>query len=163
MQKYCLDANVLIVPWNSYYSKKICPDYWQLLEKLGHSERVFIPQAVEDEIIRTQDQLAQWLKGSGIPVYPIEDPVLQCLTKMFETDPLHEHLVDNIKGRSLADPWVIAHAMDQQACVVTKEKKQIAKTDRIRIPNVCEKMDLRCIDDFQLIEELGIRFSCDMA
>lgn len=41
------------------------------------------------------------------------------------------------------DPWVIAHAMAQQACVVTKEKKQTAKTDRIRIPNVCEKMAVR--------------------
>jgi len=160
--KYCLDANVLIVPWNSYYSRKMCPDYWQLLERLGHGGRVFIPKAVEEEIARTEDQLSQWLKGSGIPVYPVEEPVTQCLSKIFETDPLHQHLVDNIKGRSLADPWVIAHAMAQQACVVTKEKKQTARTDRIRIPNVCEKMSVRCIDDFQFIEELNIRFSCSM-
>jgi hypothetical protein len=160
---YCLDANVLIVPWNSYYSPKICPDYWQLPERLGHAGRVFIPQAVKDEIARTQDQLLEWLKGSGISVFPLEESVTQCLSKIFATDPAHQHLVDNIKGRSLADPWIIAHAMARKACVVTKEKKQTARTDRIRIPNVCEKMAVRCIDDFQLIEELGIRFSCSMA
>jgi hypothetical protein len=104
---------------------------------------------------------------SHIPKYcldanVLEEPVTQCLSKIFETDSLHQHLVDNIKGRSLADPWVIAHAMAQQACVVTKEKKQIARTDRIRIPNVCERMSVRCIDDFQIIEELDIRFSCSM-
>ncbi|MBN9382136.1 MAG: DUF4411 family protein [Chitinophagaceae bacterium] len=162
LSKYCLDANVLIVPWNSYYSRKICPEYWQLLERLGHAERIFIPKAVEDEINHTEDKLAEWLKSSGIPVYPIEESVTQCISKIFDSDPTHQLLVDNIKGRSLADPWVIAHAIDQRACVVTKEKKQIARTDRIRIPNVCEKMDVRCIDDFQFIDEIGIRFSCSM-
>jgi hypothetical protein len=160
ISKYCLDANVLIVPWNSYYSRKICPDYWKLLERLGHSQRIFIPKIVEEEIARTEDELSQWLKGSGIPVYPIEESVTQCLSKIYEVDPVHRYLVDNIRGRSLADPWVIAYAMAQGACVVTKEKKQTARTDRVKIPNVCEKMTVRCIDDFQLIEELGIRFTC---
>jgi predicted nucleic acid-binding protein len=160
IQRYCLDANVLIEPWNSYYSPKICPEYWKLLERLSHAGRIFIPKAVEEEIMRTEDQLAEWIKASGIPIYPIEEAVLSCLTKIYNTDPLHERLVDNIKGRSLADPWVIAHAMDQNACVVTKEKKQTARTDRIKIPNVCERMGIRCIDDFQLIEELRIKFSC---
>jgi hypothetical protein len=161
-RRYCLDANALIVPWNSYYSFKICPEFWKILEGLGHAGRIFIPKAVADEITKTEDRLAEWLKGSGISIYPVEEQTLLCLAKIFETDLVHERLVDNIKGRSLADPWVIAHAMDQKACVVTKEKKQTAMTDRIRIPNVCEKMNIPCIDDFQLIDELNIRFSCTL-
>ena len=161
--RYCLDANVLIQAWQKYYSPKICPEYWKLLERLGHSQRIFLAKDVEEEIMKTEDELSQWLKSSGIPIYPREGSVLLCLKKIFETDPTHLRLVDNIKGRSLADPWVIAHAMDQDACVVTKEAKQTTQTNRIKIPNVCEKMGVRCIDDFQFIRELGISFSCTMA
>ena len=81
---------------------------------------------------------------------------------IFTADPRHALLVDNTKGRSLADPWVIAHAIAENACVVTKENKVTSSDKRVKIPNVCEKMGVRCITDFDMIRELGIRFSCAM-
>ncbi len=64
---------------------------------------------------------------------------------------MHENLVDNTKGRSLADPWVIAHAINEKATVVTKEEKVTAlNSNRIKIPNVCENMGVRWINDFDL-------------
>ena len=60
----------------------------------------------------------------------------------------------------MADPWVIAHAISEKACVVTKENKETANSNRIKIPNVCDNMGVRCIDDFQLIAELNIHFTC---
>jgi hypothetical protein len=159
-RRYCLDANVLIQAWQKYYAYDICPDYWAILKGLGHSQTIFICQDVAEEITRTEDELAKWLKASGMPVYPREPSVLSCLSNIFNANPVHRRLVDNIKGRSLADPWVIAHAMDQKACVVTKENKETKPTDRIKIPNVCENMGISWMDDFQLIKELGLRFSC---
>ena len=50
--------------------------------------------------------------------------------------------------------------MCEKACVVTKEEKLTAVSNRIKIPNVCEAMGIRCSNDFQLIEELGMVFSC---
>ena len=47
--------------------------------------------------------------------------------------------------------------------VVTKEEKVTAlNSKKIKIPNVCEKMNLSCISDFQMIEELGIKFKCEI-
>ena len=81
--------------------------------------------------------------------------------KIYEANPMHKYLVDNIKQRSLADPWVIAHALNKNAIVVTKETKEMAiNTKRIKIPNVCDNMGIRWINDFQLIEELNIKLSC---
>ena len=75
--------------------------------------------------------------------------------------PTHKNLVDNTKQRSLADPWIIAHAINENAIVVTKEEKVTAiNTNRIKIPNVCENMGVPWINDFDLIERLNIRFSC---
>jgi predicted nucleic acid-binding protein len=163
IQRYCLDANVLIQAWRKYYSPKFCPEYWKLLGRLGHAGRIFLPSHVADEINKTEDDLSDWLKGSGIPIYPVEESVTLCLKQIYEADKKHKFLVDSTRQRSMADPWVIAHAMNQNGCVVTKEVKETAKTNRIKIPNVCETMGIRCIDDFQLIEELQIRFSCTLS
>ena len=79
------------------------------------------------------------------------------------TNPIHKFLVDNTKARSLADPWVIAHALAKNATVVTKEVKVTAvSSKKIKIPNVCENMNVRCINDFKMIDELNISFRCEI-
>lgn len=162
--KYCLDANVLIQAWQKYYNPKFCPDYWNVLNELGNQHKIFIPEQVFEEIVRTEDQLSGWLKGSQIPIGKISEPVINCLQRMYAANPLHQYLVDNTRARSLADPWVVAHALHEEAIVVTKEEKLTAvNSNRIKIPNVSDNMGIKCINDFQFIDELGIRFKCSLA
>jgi predicted nucleic acid-binding protein len=158
---YCIDANVLIQAWQKYYSPKYCPDYWSVLNELGIQGKIFLSQMVFDEITRTDDGLSKWLKKSKIPVRKVDEPVTKCLQGIFSKNPIHKYLVDNIKGRSLADPWVIAHAINEGATVVTKEEKVTAiNSTKIKIPNVCDNMGVNWINDFQFIEEMGIKFKC---
>jgi predicted nucleic acid-binding protein len=161
--KYCLDTHVLIQAWQKYYSPTYCPGYWDVLNKLGKQGRIFLPEEVSSEILKTDDDLAEWLKESTIPIISITEGVTENLAKIYSRDPKHKLLVDNKKGRSLADPWVIAHAMNEGATVVTKEEK-ITRLDSktVKIPNVCENMGVRCIDDYQMIEELNMRFDCQI-
>ena len=162
-KKYCLDANILIQAWQKYYSPKICPSYWDMLDSLGTQNIIFMPEMVYDEIVRTDDDLSKWLKSSKIPIKKIDQQVTKCLKDIYSSDPNHRYLVDNTKARSLADPWVIAHALRENAVVVTKEEKVTAlNSTKIKIPNVCDKMNVSWINDFQLIEELGIKFKCDI-
>jgi len=161
--KYCLDANVLIQAWQKYYNPKFCPDYWVLLSALGQQDKIFLPELVYEEITRTEDELSKWLKRSKIPIYKISGTVTIFLQNIYSADPSHKNLVDNTKARSLADPWVIAHALHESATVVTKEEKVTAiNSTRIKIPNVCDKNGIRWINDFQFIEELDIKFQCSM-
>ena len=137
--------------------------YWDLLDSLGDQNKIFMPEMVYDEIVKTDDDLSRWLKSSKIPIKKIDEQVTKCLKDIYSADPKHKFLVDNTKARSLADPWVIAHALRENAVVVTKEEKVTAlNSPKIKIPNVCEKMNVSWINDFQLIEELGIKFSCEM-
>lgn len=162
-KKYCLDTNVLIQAWQKYYSPKICPDYWNLLDSLGSQDIIFMPEMVYGEIVRTDDDLSRWLKKSKIPIKKIDESVAKCLKDIYSAGPNHKFLVDNTKARSLADPWVIAHALKENAIVVTKEEKVTkSNTTKIKIPNVCDKMNVSWINDFQLIEELGIKFKCEI-
>lgn len=158
---YCLDANVLIQAWQKYYSPKFCPDYWKVLDEYGSRGTIFLPEAVYDEVVRTDDALSSWFKQSKLPIHKISGPVTRCLQDIYNHNISHKNLVDNTRNRSLADPWIIAHALHNNATVVTKEEKITAlNSNRIKIPNVCENMGIRWINDFQLIEELGIYFSC---
>jgi predicted nuclease of predicted toxin-antitoxin system len=160
-KKYCLDANVLIQAWQKYYSPKICPSYWDILDLLGEAEKIFLPEEVYKEITRTEDELSQWLKSSNIPIRKIDENVTKCLKDIYSANPIHKFLVDNTKARSLADPWVIAHAINEGAVVVTKEEKVTARNSkRIKIPNVCDNMNIEWMNDFQMVAELNIKFDC---
>src|SRR5574344_845400 len=162
-KKFCIDANVLIQAWQKYYSPKISPSYWDMLNELGTNNIIFMPEMVYDEIVRTDDDLSKWLKSSKIPIRKIDEQVTKCLKDIYSADPNHKYLVDNTKARSLADPWVIAHALRENATVVTKEVKVTAtNSTKIKIPNVCEKMNVSWINDFQLIIDIGIIFKCEM-
>jgi hypothetical protein len=160
---YCLDSNVLIEAWRKYYSPSICPEYWDVLNALGSSGQIFIPEEIRDEIIGTEDDLTVWLKGSSIPVRETTGAVTACWSRILDHDELHQYLVAESAGRSLADPWVISHALDAGAIVVTKEDfVPNPRKAKIKIPNVCHNMKIDCINDFQFVKALGIRFSCQL-
>ncbi len=161
VQKYCLDTNVLIQAWDKYYSPDLCPDYWDLLNELGKNSKIFIPQLVFEEITRVEDELSKWLKTSKIPIQKINESITKNLKDIYSKDSSHQYLVSNNGQHSLADPWVIAHAMFESAVVVTKEiKDYYKKPTKIKIPHVCDNMKIRWIDDFQLLKELKVKFSC---
>jgi len=123
-----------------------------------------MPEMVYDEITRTEDDLSNWLKSSDIPIRKIDEGVTKCLQDIYSSNPSHKFLVDNTKQRSLADPWVIAHAIYENAIVVTKEEKVTAlNSKKIKIPNVCENMKVNWMNDFQLVSELGLVFKCEIS
>ena len=165
---YCLDANVLIQAWQKYYSPVLCPDYWDVLNELGKEGRIFIPEEVKNEIVvtedteKSEDDLSKWLKRSTVPILKTTEATIKCWQTILQVNPLHRLLVDNVKGRSLADPWVISHALDKKATVVTKESPitSINAKKPVTIPNVCDNMGIRWIDDFAFVKELGLKFSC---
>jgi len=160
---YCLDTNFFIEAWNKYYSPKFCSDYWNVIEDLAKKDLIFIPQAVRDEIYKTDDELSKWLKREIVPVRPLSEKVSECLRAIYAKDEKHKRLVDSSKGRSLADPWVIAHAMNERAIVVTKEEKVTNPgSDKIKIPNVCDAMDVKWMNDFEFIRRMNIQFKCSI-
>ncbi len=160
---YCLDANVLIQAWQKYYAPNLCPDYWDRLNELGKTGIIFIPAMVYEEITRTEDSLSEWLLKSDIPKDKITEDVTLKLKLIYESDPKHKLLADNTRGRSLADPWLIAHAMSRSATVVTKEE-MITRADskKVKIPNVCKNMGISCINDFEFVTQLNFKFSCNL-
>lgn len=53
--------------WQKYYSPKICPDYWHVLNHLGTAGRIFLAEEIKEEITRTDDDLSEWLNQARFP------------------------------------------------------------------------------------------------
>ena len=86
---YCLDANVLIKAGESYYSPKVCPTYWNVLDELGAQGQLFVPSWVAEEIHRTDDDLSKWLKKSRVKVRSVTVEVGIKLKEIYAKDPKH--------------------------------------------------------------------------
>ena len=163
VRKYSLDTGFFIEGWRKYYSPDFCDGYWEIIDSLAQKGIVFITSEVLKELLKIDDEISQWIKDRKYFVKEIDDRVQECLWKIYETNPVHNNLVNDVKNRSIADPWVIAHAMAEDATVVTKEDMYAGQNFRkIKIPNVCENMGVPCMDDFEFIREIKIRFSCGL-
>lgn len=156
MKRYCLDTNVFVEGWNRYYSIDLCPQYWEILDGLARQGRIFSPIEVKREIEKTDDGLAQWIKDRP---YIFLDIDLDVQTHLRSIMASHGRLVDSIKQRSIADPWVIAFAISKNAIVVTKETPAGPDGRRIKIPDVCIALNVPWMNDFEFAREVGIRFS----
>jgi len=154
--KYCLDTNVLIQAWNTYYSMDLAPKYWDILDELAQEGTVFCTHEVKREIEKVDDELNKWTKARDYLFRDITEDVQQHIRDVLKAFP---RLVDTTRDRSMADPWVIAHALAEKATVVTKEMITPAASKRIKIPDVCSTFKVRCINDFEFIREVGITFS----
>lgn len=65
IKTYCLDANVLIQAWQKYYSPRVCPSYWDVLKILGNDSKIFLPEMVYEEIVRTGIKMKSWGERLG--------------------------------------------------------------------------------------------------
>jgi hypothetical protein len=155
MKVYCLDSNVFIHAWNDYYAPDQCPEYWEILDGLAKQGRIFCCDEVRREIEKQDDGLCRWLKARPHFVQDISTDVQRNVREILQKYPL---LVNSKKDRSMADPWVVAHAMACGAVVVTKEMPGGGNGKAPKIPDVCDGVKVAWINDFLFNRELKIRF-----
>lgn len=56
-----------------------------------------------------------------------------------------------------ADPWVIAHALENQGTVVTQEVLAPPGSRKVKIPNICAQFGVNCIGVYGALRKLGLR------
>ena len=70
----------------------------------------------------------------------------------------YPRLVDTVKGRSGADPFVIAVARSRINQMVVVSEEDFGKKDSPRIPDVCRAESIRCLKLADFIDARGWRF-----
>ena len=154
-QRYCLDTNVFIQAWHGHYAPSLAPTYWEQLDALAEEGVIFSPIEVRMELEVIDDELKMWIKDRDYLFREISEPIQEIVRQIMAD---HPTLVDSSRQRSIADPWVIATAMADNAIVVTNEVGVGLGRRRQRIPDVCGALNTPCIDEFEFVKQVGITF-----
>jgi len=153
---FCLDTNVLIEPWNKYLPIHRSPEFWGIIDTLAAEGRIFCTQEVRREIEREDDELKNWIADRPHLFREVTEEVQVNLRSILKRFP---RLVDTRRDRSMADPWVIAHAMAENAIVVTKEIGTPVNSNTVKIPDVCDDFGVEWMNDFQFHDRIGLRLA----
>jgi len=159
LECYWLDCNVYVQAENGPYNCRIAPTFWSWLHGKIRDGQVRSPVSVYRELMQGHDHLSLWIrtmKKDGLFVKPSRS-VYTHFTGIADYVSAHyeqHHAAEFLKG---ADPWVIAHALDNSGTVVTHEALVPSGSHRVKIPNICAQFDVRCLGAYAEFEKLDLR------
>ena len=150
---FCVDTSGWLDGWHRYYPRDVFPSLWQNVEERVNGSDIIASEEVYVEVQKKDDDLHEWMKQRKFMLIPANESVQGCVAQVLRTYP---RLVDTLKGRSQADPFVIATAVETGSVVVTGES--VGTATRPRIPFVCQQLGIRCITFLDMIRELKLTY-----
>jgi len=143
--RYVFDSDSLINLFRHYYPKRF-PTLWEQFDALVSGGELISVREVFNEIGSTEDSLGTWAKEQKNILF-LETTVeeFKFVAKIFQVRHFQAMIrkQERLKGKPVADPFVIARAKILNACVVTQENKT---ENAAKIPNVCEHFGIPCIN-----------------
>lgn len=150
--KYSIDTSSLINGFRINYPYLNFPRLWnEHLPSLVASGELRATEEVLVELKRQDDELVEWITDYSDELFVEVDEQIQHEVRAILRS--HTPLVHAGRGRSGADPFVIALAKMNVCTVVTEEGRGSAKNPKI--PDVCEDLGVPCMRLVDLISEQG--------
>ncbi|MDP9122288.1 MAG: DUF4411 family protein [Acidobacteriota bacterium] len=156
---YLLDANVFMQAKNLHYGMDFCPAFWDWLIASHAAQRVFSIEKVGDEIDAGADELSTWAEQRGPAFFLRPDPAMLpalgsvsawAMGQRYEAAAVNTFL-------QVADYYLVAPALAHRHTVVTHEIASTS-TKRIKIPDACIGLGVRCVTPFAMLRTERARF-----
>jgi hypothetical protein len=144
---YSVDSSALIHGWRRVYRPKNFGFVWEKIDALIEQGRFQSSIEVYHELEKKDDELFQWCKERKDKMFVEIDDNIQ--NKVAAIMAAYQRLVDTVKGRSGADPFVIALAATRKPTMMVVTEEQPGKT---KIPDVCLKEGIKWCGLADLIE-----------
>ena len=155
---YLLDADVFIRAKNLHYGFDFCPGFWAWLIQANAQGRVFSIEKIGDEIEAGDDDLTRWGKKRGEGFFLVPTPeVLDALGRVADWASDQDYQPTAIDTfLQVADYYLVAHALACGYEVVTHEIPSASK-NRIKIPNVCIGLSIKCVTPYEMLRRERVR------
>lgn len=156
---YLLDANVFIQAKNLHYGMDFCPAFWDWLIASNAARSVYSIERVGDELDTGADELAAWAAQRGPGFFLKPDPAMLpalTLVSAWATGEGYEAAAVNT-FLQVADYYLVAHALAHGHTVVTHEIASTS-TKRIKIPDACISLNVKCVTPFEMLRHERARF-----
>ena len=158
-----IDSSAVIDAAASHYRMSICPGFWDWLAAASGEGSVVLMPAVRAELTAKDEKIERWLRDSATVSTPaIQLPIDEAYRTVRETiDGLDctQSSVEKFVGG--ADFHLVAYALAGSHRVVTNEVREDPKKKshrRLKIPDLCDRLEIACIRPVQMLEEHGARF-----
>lgn len=161
MTLHLIDTDVFIRANREHYGLDYCPAFWDWLGFHGQAGNVGSVNAVLREI-QYPVELKQWAHGVGRPLFRMVDADVMAAAKDVSRWVHGEGYLPGAVASfmSKADYWIVAHALAHRCAVVTHEvSAQTVK--KVKIPNACSGLGVRCTDPWTMLRTIGARFILD--
>ena len=153
---YVLDTNVFIDAANTYYAFDLTPGYWDFIVRLFDSQRAVSITHVYDELVREDDEdpLRVWAKRNSKHFFVPDDLVVASYQQVMRWARGQSYKLSAINDfQSVADSWIVAHALAYGRVVVTREKPAPGSKKRIKIPDACDALNVKYLDPFTMLRD----------
>ena len=142
---YSFDTSSLIKASAVLYPMENFPSLWDKIEELIRNGRLKMSEPVFDEAMRGA-VLKNWCSEKGLKPFLLSR-VNDSVENAFQTiRSEYPELINVKRGTSLADPWVIALAMQYPNGVVVTEEQRTGNILHPRIPDVCGDLGIEWIN-----------------
>ena len=145
---YSVDSSALIHAWRRIYRPKNFGFVWDGFDTLIEEGRFKASIEVYNELQKKDDELFAWCKERKEAMFVEIDDDTQAIVAQIMRD--HPKLVDTTKGRSGADPFVIALAATTNPAITVVTEEALGKS---RIPDVCNAQKILWCGVADLIEK----------
>lgn len=160
---YILDANVFIEAARHYYAFDIAPPFWESLVHHSRDGRIQSIDRIKRELERGKDDLATWAATEFTDAFASTDHenITEYYREVISWVQAQDQFSDAAKSdfASGADGWLVAYAGVNEAIIVTHEVRNPNIRRKVPIPNVCDVFDVNYLDTFEMLRQLGVRFS----
>lgn len=156
---YLLDANVLISAKNLHYGFDFCPAFWDWLIVKHQAGTVFSVEKVGDELLAVEDRLSEWVMDRGPAFFrrptDADSPSLAAVRRWAEGRGFRPSAINTFVQSG--DYYLVGQAHAGDHTVVTHEVPS-ATPRRVKIPDACIGVGVKCINTFQMLRMERARF-----
>ena len=156
---YLLDANVFIQAKNLHYGFDFCPAFWDWLIAENAAGRVFSIEKVGDEVAAIADELSTWAQARDPNFFLAVEPAMLGTLATVSTWATGQRYEPAAVSTFLqqADYYLVGQALALGFTVVTHEIPSTS-TKKIKIPDACIGLRIRCITPFEMLRNSRARF-----
>jgi hypothetical protein len=156
---YLLDANIFIQSNRAHYGLDFVPAFWEWLDRAHAAGNVASIQGIGGEIAVGGDNLSTWAAsrpGLFLPMDAACAPSLSALSTWANSGDFLPAAVAEFL--SVADYELVAFARTHGCTVVTMEKSEPHRKNKVKIPDACMAHSVPYMTPFAMLRAESAKF-----
>lgn len=163
---YLIDSNTFMTAARTFYSFDYGTKFWDFIEVQAKNNALASIDKVLEEINKGDDALKNWANEEFLNYFLTtkEESIILKYAELMQWAENQgknytRNAIDEFMQEDNADPWLIAYSLakNRNCTIVTFEKDNPNKKNKIPIPNVCDYYQIKYCDLYEMLRNLNFR------